>query len=172
MRGLLLALPLIAACTGKSSDDSADPDGVFMPDEGAWTVASESVVSDGCGLYTDSPPDSDAASLTHVSAGVFTLSIGGGEDSVAADITCTLEGQTASCPATTAFEVDYADAGLDGVLSLTFTISGAFSSATEATLVNQADLSCAGADCDQVEAGAGLPLPCTTTTELNVVHSG
>jgi len=164
-RILTLSCLLLAACGDKDDEDSGSD--AFVPEEGDWVNVSETVLSDSCGL-PDSGEDDGPAVLTVTGDDTFTLTLDDTDFTV--DIPCTLDGKDAECGPALAFEQDFSSSGIDGVLTLHFSMSGSFSSTTAATFEVTASVDCAGTQCDDISAGAGFPIPCETVSELEVEH--
>lgn len=141
---------------GAGDGDDGDP-GPILPVEGPWSTGAFTVTDDPCSLTTFENPDNflpDALTVSAVSATGFTLDDGTGP------VSCGYSAPDFACTPTTV-ERDAAP-GLDAVLTLDTSLSGAV--LTETSIDGAVDISvtCDGSSCFLLEL-AGLSFPCALT---------
>lgn len=172
-----LPILLISCTSGKDVDDTGSTDtaedvlyggGAFAPQEGTWDVGS-GVSDEACGLYEDEDDAGEEIILTMDEDGQgFTFHQPG--DAPEDMTNCTLSGMNFDCDFSDDEDfgepMDFSEAGLDAVVTMSFDFTGLFSSASVATVSQTFEISCEGADCDSlVDFGFEMSMPCTEVVE-------
>lgn len=165
---------LLVACDDKDDSSTSDSGTTteLVPTEGQWQVGSQTLIDDGCGLHDedtkgdDSDKDKDkdnTATLTLVDSDTFTIIPNEGPT-----LTCALEPDGSFVCDPFSKSNDFTENGIDAILTMTLTISGAFESSYSGSITLEEAMSCEGADCAMVEAQGGTTLPCTSLSESTI----
>lgn len=154
MRNVMIALAACLALVLASCGGDGDGNGGVSPTTGVWLYAPGSVFDDTC-EHPDPPTDPTGEfTLTNNGDGTFTVDDG---DNV---FECTLSGSSFNCPERLTEEVDATP--LDGVVSVHVSITGSFSSDTDVSGHQTANVTCVGADCATVATAGGISgFPCS-----------
>ncbi len=155
----LMMLPLVTftvACGG------------FEPLEGSWFLGSQTMVDDGCGLDEDGddPDDNEddvGLALSLDEEGGFMFSGGGFGWS------CLLDGKSFTCDdSTDTMDLGELSAGtLEGTITVTMGLTGAFTVEDMADLDMAVSISCEGSGCETVGQGEA----CTSTMTATATWS-
>ena len=133
--------------------------GSITPTEGAWTVSGFQVTEDTCNASDEdaTASESDELSLTlALTDDGFTFT---GTDEDAQSIPCTLDGNDFTCD----IETEVNDGGTF-TMTIDYSFTGTFDSATEATIAMGTSISCEGDDCSLVEEQLEMSMPCSVMT--------
>jgi hypothetical protein len=142
---VIVSTALAAAC----GDGGSGP-GSTNPPTGTWHFNGGSVTDDTC-EYPDPPTDPDGDfTITNNGDGTFTVDEADGTRM----FDCTLSGSSFSCPDRLYEDIDAAP--LAATVHVHVRATGSFSSDTQASGRETADVSCDGADCAAVAAYAGI----------------
>ncbi|HJN73453.1 MAG TPA: hypothetical protein QGF58_05915 [Myxococcota bacterium] len=153
--------------TDSDTDSDADSDVGFTPAAGTWIVSSSETLDDGCGvseLSEDGGPGS-TMDLALSGGGGFVMTFESGQV-----MTCAIdsEGGDYSCGPDHSTDETAQDMGVDCLLELEITGSGAFSGAESVVVESHVDMDGSGGSCALLDY-VGITLPCSmdTRTELD-----
>jgi hypothetical protein len=154
MRYLFIVVFAICAALALTACDE-DGDGEIDPVSGEWDFTGEPPDNDSCDVEGNDLGDPDGIfEIVNHGDGTFTVT----PDDVSDPFDCTLSGASFDCPDRYYDEVEVPT--MDAVVTIDSSASGTFSSSTEASGVQDATITCDGADCAAVEAYAGISFPC------------
>jgi hypothetical protein len=151
---------LLASCgNGGSGGGSADPP------SGTWHFNGGSVVDDTCGY--PSPPTDPDGDFTITNNGDSTFTVDEADGTRMFD--CTLSGSSFNCPDRLYEDIDASP--LTAVVHVHVRATGSFSSDTQASGRETADVTCDGADCASVASYAGISaFPCSYSQDFTASY--
>ena len=144
--------------TGVTDDTGGGGGTVYTAQEGAWTLATASIVLDECELGSQMASGGEEPMTLALTDEGAELTFDDGDPWV-----CTQAGNTLTCVEQETEETDLTGDGVDVLISGSISLSGTLTSTTAMNLSLSADRRCEGADCDAFASVEGLTLPCTTT---------
>ena len=154
-----IALVLVACVNngGGNGDDVIDPGADVQPVAGAWSY-SDTPVSDTCpgDVKTE---ESGTFAIDSVTAAGFRIVPGDGTDPFA----CDLSGGDFNCPDRVK-DVEDLRPSVDAVITVHASATGTFSSTAAGTGSQNANATCAGADCDI----QGNVFPCSASVHFTI----
>lgn len=154
MRLLTCLWAAVALATGCGGGSDAEP---IEPQPGTWDKHDEAATADTCHLGVTEGDGS--FELTNHGDGTFTVDPRDGYD----PFLCTLDGRDFTCPSRLREEFPLAriDPSLAGTASVHVSVTGRFSSPTEASGEQTAEVSCQGTGCTTLAAHLSTSFPCS-----------
>jgi hypothetical protein len=146
------------ADTGSTDDTAGGGGTLYTAQEGAWTLATASIVLDECDLGSQMASGGEEPMTLALTDEGADLTFDDGDPWV-----CTQAGNTLSCVEQETEETDLTGDGVDVLISGSISLSGTLTETTAMNLSLSAARRCEGTDCDAYASVEGLTLPCTTT---------
>lgn len=138
----------------------------ITPTDGAWSATNLTFEVNECGM-DDVSGQTLPLYLSVTSDNLLELTLD--EDMV---LTCVFEKGAFDCdPLDTIFDMNDTD-GIDAIMVARQTFSGAFSTEHDGSVTWNIEYTCTGTQCEEFLAAEEITVPCTTTANGTLTHSG
>ncbi len=134
--------------------------GEVIPTSGEWLYDNDLIIDNSCGEAADYEPVAGGFDLDNLFDGTFKIDPNDGGE----NFRCTLDRREFTCPERLR---DTIELTVGANAEVTATVSGRFSSDTEASGEQVAVLRCVDAGCQSVASLASVPDPCSITVEFD-----
>ena len=156
------------ADSGATTDSGSNPDPVIVPEEGKWLVTSTTITLDECNAAALlANYEGLAPRLTHRSDTEFDLVW---TEEIADACTLSGDGGLYTCLERPS-QIDGADFGREGTLHLAATASGEFTATDAGAIEIPVEVTCTGADCDEIADLFGTSFPCDVAHGLDLARN-